>query len=75
MAQARDKAVADAVAKAKRLAEVSGAKLGALVSVEESGRAMPAPASGMFFAKAASVPVEAGTMEVVADVTVRFALE
>lgn len=74
-AQARDKAVADAIAKAKRLAEVSGAKLGALVSVQESGRATPAPAGGMFFAKAANVPVEAGTLEVVADVTVRFALD
>lgn len=75
MAQARDKAVADAIAKAKRLAEVSGTKLGALVSVEESGRALPAPANGIFYAKAASVPVEAGTLEVVADVTVRFALD
>lgn len=75
MAQARDKAVADALAKAKRLAEISGVKLGNLVNLEESGRAMPAPSSGMYFAKVASVPVEAGTLEVVADVTLRFALE
>jgi uncharacterized protein len=75
MAQARDKAVADALAKAKRLAEVSGAKLGPLVSIDESGRAVSSPASGVFYAKAAAVPVAAGTMEVTAEVTVRFALE
>lgn len=75
VAQARDKAVEDAIAKAKRLAEVSGVKLGPLVSVDESGHSAPAPAGGVFFAKAASVPVEAGTLEISANVTVRFALD
>lgn len=74
-AQARDKAVADAIAKAKRLAEVSGLKLGPLVSIDEAGHSAPSPGGGVFYAKAAAVPVEAGTLEVTANVTARFALD
>jgi uncharacterized protein len=77
VAQARDKAVADALEKAKRLAEVSGTKLGRLVAIEESGRGGPMPVGAMFSAREAkaSVPIEAGSLEVSADVVVRFALE
>jgi uncharacterized protein len=77
LAQARDKAVADALAKAKRLAAAAGVKVGPLVSIEESGRGGPMPVGAMFSAREAksSVPIEAGSMEVSADVVVRFAIE
>lgn len=77
LAQARDKAVADAIEKAKRLAAAAGVKLGKLMSVEESGRGGPMPIGSGRFAmpKAAAVPIEAGSMEVQADVSVRFAIE
>lgn len=76
LAQARDKAVADAIEKAKRLAAAAGVKLGKLMSVEESGRGGPMPAGAGRYAMAkAPVPIEAGSMEVQADVTVRFSIE
>lgn len=77
LAQARDKAVADALEKAKRLAQVSGVKLGRVVNIEESGSGGPMPLSAAFGARTAktSVPIEAGSLEVNADVVVRFALE
>lgn len=77
LAQARDKAVADALEKAKRLAAAAGVKVGPLLSIEESGRGGPMPVGAMFGERMAksSVPIEAGSMEVSADVVVRFAIE
>ncbi len=77
MAEARDKAVADALEKAKRLAQASGITLGRLVAVEESGRGGPMPVGAMFSAREAksAVPIEAGSLEVTADVVLRFALD
>lgn len=75
LAQARDKAVADAIEKAKRLAAAAGVKLGKLMSVEESGRGGPMPVGAGRYAMAKAVPIEAGSMEVQADVTVRFSIE
>jgi uncharacterized protein YggE len=77
LVQARDKAVADATEKAKRLAQAAGIKLGKLVAIEESGRGGPMPVGALFSARAekAAVPIEAGSLEVTADVVVRFALD
>lgn len=77
LAQARDKAVAEALEKAKRLAAAAGVKVGKLVSIEESGRGGPMPVGAMFSTREAkaAVPIEAGSMEVSADVVVRFAIE
>ncbi len=75
-AQARDQAVADAMSKARRLAEVAGARLGPLLRLEEDGDSRPSR-EGMLRASVAKlgVPMEAGTMEVTASVTLEFALE
>ena len=71
-AQALDKAYAQALAKARRLAAKAGVRLGRPLQITEGGQATPIPfAEG---AKAAGVPIEAGTTEIAASVTVTFAI-
>jgi uncharacterized protein YggE len=74
--QALAAAVADARTRAEALAAASGGELGQVRSVSESGSEMPVP----YRAEAAqrvdtSTPVEPGTLEVTAAVTVVFELE
>jgi uncharacterized protein YggE len=63
-------AIGDARAKAQVLADASGLQLGAVASVAESGEATPVPLSAR--AAAPSTPIEAGTQEITATVTVVF---
>jgi uncharacterized protein len=72
---ARDAAVADALAKARRYAAAAGVKLGAIISIEE-GVAYPPPRPMMRAeAMAADVPIAPGQTELSASVTITFALE
>lgn len=79
-AQAREKAVADARARAEQLARLSGITLGAVLAVSESTN-FPGPMQGpMMMAKSESLradaaPVESGQLEVTAQVSVRYAIE
>ena len=70
--EALKKAVADAKTKAQAIADGAGLTLGTLVKVEESGNA--APPIPMFAADkaAASVPIEAGTQQIQASVTMTY---
>jgi uncharacterized protein YggE len=71
--QALKAAMADARLSAETLAAAAGRSLGKVTTVVESGGAAPEP----MFAKAAadsSTPIEAGTQETTAQVTVTFAL-
>jgi uncharacterized protein YggE len=70
-------AVADARAKALVLAAASGAHLGRVVTIIEGGGATPVPTPTAGFAKdsaAAPTPVQPGTEEIDASVTVVYAL-
>lgn len=65
------KAVADARTKAEALAEASGLHVGAVRSVAEGAAAVPLPFTDAAKA-AASTPIEAGSQEITATVTVVF---
>jgi uncharacterized protein len=77
MAEARLKAVADAMEKARTLAEAAGTKLGPVVSIAENGmRPEPVPMMRMAMAKEAdSVPVSGGENSYTVMVEMRFELE
>ncbi len=70
--EALKKAIADAKLKAQAIADGAGLTLGTLVKVEEGGST--APPVPMFAAEkaAASVPIEAGTQQIQASVTVTY---
>jgi uncharacterized protein len=70
--QALKKAIADAKVKAQAIADGAGLTLGTLVKVEEGGNT--APPVPMFAAEkdAAAVPIEAGTQQIEALVTVTY---
>jgi uncharacterized protein len=73
--EARRKAVADALARAKLIAEAAGTVLGPILSITEGGMAPPMP--GPMYrmdAAAAAVPVEAGSLGISASVTIVFQL-
>jgi uncharacterized protein YggE len=67
------KAYVDAKAKAGALADAAGMSLGALQSISEGAPSLPVPYAGIS-AKDTSVPVEPGTQQVQATITVTFAL-
>ncbi len=72
--EARKEAVADALARAKLLAEAAGEKLGAIVSIAESdGANQPMPMMYKVAADA-SVPVAAGEVGIAASVTIVWQL-
>jgi len=77
--EARKAAVADAISKAKTLAEAAGVKLGRILEINENmQRPMPVPQIMMRAAameKADSVPVAAGENSYKINVNVTFALE
>jgi uncharacterized protein YggE len=69
--QALKAAVADAQAKAQVLAAAGGLKVGAVASVEENSGSAPVPFARSA-AGASSTPIQAGTQQVTANVTVVF---
>lgn len=75
--QALQAALADARSKAETLAEAAGVRLGAATSIVESGGAPPPPIPYAGAAEAAesvkTTPIEPGTQEIQATVTVRYA--
>lgn len=74
-ADALKQALADAKAKAQAIAAASGLTLGAVQTVSEGGdQSQPVPfAHGALYAAAATPPIEAGTQQVQASVTVTYA--
>lgn len=75
LGEARDAAVADALAKARRYATAAGVELGPIMSIEEGG-ASPSPRPMMRAeAMAAAVPIAPGETELSASVTITFAIE
>ncbi len=79
-AEAIDKAVADARARAEIMAKAAGKSIGDVVSISESGVSVPpiyyyGDARGAAKDALASVPIEAGTLDVTANVTVVFELK
>lgn len=73
MDAARRDAVADAMSRARVLAEAAGVTLGPVLSISESGGGY-APAPMMEMARASAVPVAAGESVLNARVTMVFAL-
>jgi uncharacterized protein YggE len=72
--QALGKALADARAKAQALAGAGGFAVGAVSSVTEEAGDVPRPMFEAAAAKSDSTPVEPGTQDVAADVSVTFAI-
>lgn len=72
--QALKAAVADARLSAETLAAAAGRSLGKVTSVVESGGATPVPMFAKTAASDAGTPIEAGTQQTTASVTVTFAL-
>jgi uncharacterized protein len=68
------RAFADARAKAQTLAGEADASLGRVLSIEESAADQPVPYYARAALESAKTPVEPGTQEVQATVTVRFSL-
>jgi uncharacterized protein YggE len=66
-------ALADAKGKAQAIAAAAGLTLGSVVKVHESGYAVPVPMFAQARSDAASVPIEAGTQQIQASVTVTYA--
>ncbi len=66
------RAVKDARSKAERVAEAAGVRLGRVLAISEMQLAAPPRRLAAFAATRAPVPVEAGSDEVLAQVTVTF---
>lgn len=75
LVQARERAVADAIAKARQLAESAGVGLGAVMRIDEHGGGRPAPMAEMARMASDGVPVAAGEVSVSASVSMVFAIE
>lgn len=72
---ARQKAVADAMAKASLLAAAAGVSLGAVQSITEQGGAPRPVAMEMSAARGGNIPIAAGEVAVRASVVMVFAIE
>jgi uncharacterized protein len=72
--QALKAAVADARLSAETLAAASGRSLGKVTSIVEGGGAVPVPMFDKAAASDAGTPIEAGTQQTTASVTVTFLL-
>jgi uncharacterized protein len=72
--RARRAAVADAMAKARTLAEAAGVSLGPILSIQEGGISTGGPTPRVF-AAAAATPVAAGEQTVSAGVTITYAIQ
>jgi uncharacterized protein YggE len=75
LGEARDAAVADALAKARRYAAAAGVELGAIQAIEEGGAYAPPRPMMRAEAMAAPVPIAPGQTQMSASVTMTFALE
>jgi uncharacterized protein len=75
LGEARDGAVADALARARRYAAAAGVELGEIISIEEAGSFAPPRPMMRAEAMAADVPIAPGQTELSASVTVVFAIE
>ena len=74
--EARKKAVADAVAKAKTLAEAAGVSLGRVLEINDQNiRPMPMPMQAKAFDGAGAAPLQAGENSYAVQVTVTFELK
>ena len=73
--KARAQAVADAMAKAKTLAQAAGVNLGPLMSIQEGGISRPVPVFAMARAVSAPVPVAEGEETVTVNVTMTYAIQ
>lgn len=75
--EARTAAVADALRKARLMAEAAGATLGEVITIQEQGgsRPEPYPMARMAMAEDAGVPIAGGEERVSASVALTFALE
>jgi uncharacterized protein YggE len=77
LAQARDRAVADATAKAAQYAKALGQPLGPVISITDQPASQAYPmfaASGQAASKAATVPISPGTQQLSVSVTVVFSV-
>jgi uncharacterized protein YggE len=74
LAEARERAWADAAAKAEQLAELAGVELGAAVQISEGVGSQPV-ARAVFDEAAASAPIEAGQVASTVVLNVRFAVK
>lgn len=72
--QALEAAVAQAKSKAQALADAAGETLGAIVAIDENGGSAPIPFAKSATDSAGSTPIEAGTQEIQATVSVTFAM-
>jgi len=71
--QALKQALGDAKGKAQAIADAAGLTLGAVVKVQEGGNAVPMPVfAAEKAATGAAVPIEAGTQQIQASVTVTY---
>jgi uncharacterized protein YggE len=75
LGKARDAAVADALAKARRYAAAAGVELGAILAIEEGGAYAPPRPMMRAEAMAAPAPIAPGQTEMSANVTITFALD
>jgi uncharacterized protein len=73
-AKALKAAVAQARTKAQALADAAGQTLGSVVSIVEGGGPAPVPFAAKSAGDAAGTPIEPGTQEIDATVTVTFGL-
>ena len=73
--EARKAAVADAVAKARLLAEAAGEKLGSIVSIAEGGGYQPPMPTMSKMVSDSAVPVAAGEVGISAQVTIVWQLK
>jgi uncharacterized protein YggE len=74
--QAREKAMADARARAEGLARLAGVRLGPIVSIQESNGGVPTPGPVMMYkaAQAADVPIERGELLVTTTVNTVYSI-
>ena len=72
--QALKAAVAQAKTKAQALADAAGETLGAIVAIDENGSSAPIPFAKSATDSTAGTPIEAGTQEIQATVSVTFAM-
>ena len=75
MDQARAAAIGKARTSAQTMASAAGVSLGAVVSISESSVSPPGPYYGPEFRDAAGTPVQPGTQDVQATVTVVFEID
>jgi uncharacterized protein len=73
--QARRAAVEDAMGKARELAVAAGVRLGKITSIDDRGSSGSGRVQYRAYAASSSIPMEAGTSEVTAQVTIAFEIE